>query len=144
MSSKLYATFVLDDILLGVEATMVQEVLAHQQLAQIQLAPPEVVGLMNLRGQVVVTLDLRGRLGMPAKAVDPSMVNVVLRTPSGAVSVLVDSVRDVLEVADHDLVVPPVTLSPHMARYVTAVHKLDGELLLLLDAVGVTEPMVLS
>ena len=140
MTIRLYATFFIDDMPFGVDATDVQEILLPQRMTDVPLAPPEVSGLMNLRGQIVTNLDLRQRLGLPSHDVDDESLNVVLRTKHGPLSVIVDGVGDVFEADDADLAPPPETLSPPMANLVRAVHKLDDQLLLVLDVHQIATP----
>ena len=59
MAVQQFCTFFLDDYCFGVEVEKVQEVLRHQKMTQIPLAPSTVKGLINLRGQIVVAIDLR-------------------------------------------------------------------------------------
>ena len=141
MTVRLYATFTVNDTLFGVDATDVQEVLAPQRLTRVPLASPEVMGLINLRGQVVVTIDMRRLLSLPDRDDDRTPINVVLRTEHGPVSVAVDAVGDVLEASDDDLDPPPETLSAPTRSLVTAVQKLDEELLLVLDVKRTAHPM---
>lgn len=137
---RLYATFVVDDTLYGVDATDVQEILLPQRLTRVPLAPPEVEGLANLRGQVVVTIDLRTLLGLEPAPEGAEVVNIVLRTDHGPVSIVVDEVGDVLEAHDDELDPPPPTLSGPTRELVTAVHKLEDRLLLVLDVARTANP----
>ena len=133
MSTRLYATFHVDNTFFGVDATDVQEVLRTQPMTRVPLATSEVKGLINLRGQVVVAIDLRERLGYDAPGEDVQQLNVVVRTEHGPVSLIVDDIDDVLEADDDLLESPPATLRGPTKDLVTAVHKLDDQLLLVVD-----------
>jgi purine-binding chemotaxis protein CheW len=126
-------TFVLHDLHLGVEVDRVQEVLRYQEMTRVPLAPPVVEGLINLRGQIVTAIDLRRRLGLPERASDRRPMNVVVRTEDGIVSLLVDEIGDVLEVGTDSFEAPPATLRGPARDLIRGVHKLDRQLLLLLD-----------
>ena len=101
MTNTLYATFHVDDAFFGVDATDVQEVIRTQPMTRVPLASDEVSGLINLRGQVVVAIDMRRRLGMPEPDEGAELLNVIVRTEHGPVSLIVDDIGDVLE-ADLD------------------------------------------
>ena len=73
------ATFWLDGDLYGVEVAHVQEVLKSQGLTRVPLAPTAVAGLINLRGQVVTAIELRERLGRPARPAGTEAVVIVVR-----------------------------------------------------------------
>jgi purine-binding chemotaxis protein CheW len=84
---------------------------------------------------------MRRMLGLPDREEDATPVNVVLRTEDGPISVAVDEVGDVLEASDDDLDRPPETLSQPTRALVTAVQKLENELLLVLDVKRTAQPM---
>ena len=127
------ATFRLDGDLYGIEVEHVQEVLRSQQLTRVPLAPPAVAGLINLRGQVVTAIELRERLGRPARPEGTDAVVIVVRLRGEAVSLLVDSIADVVDVDAADFESPPDTLEGQARDLIRGAYKLDGKLLLALD-----------
>ena len=133
MTNTLYATFQVDDAFFGVDATDVQEVIRTQPMTRVPLASDEVSGLINLRGQVVVAIDMRRRLGMPEPDEGAELLNVIVRTEHGPVSLIVDDIGDVLEADLDELETPPPTLTPPTRDLVSAVHQLDERLLLVID-----------
>lgn len=126
-----FCTFLLDGHLFGIPVQDVQEVLRHQDIRSVPLAAPEIRGLLNLRGQIVTTIDLRVRLGL-SPAEDGS-VNVVVRTPDGPVSLLVDQIGDVLEPPESTFEPAPDTVPRHLRELVKRVCKLADGLMLVLD-----------
>jgi purine-binding chemotaxis protein CheW len=127
------ATFRLDGDLYGVEVEHVQEVLRTQQLTRVPLAPAAVAGLINLRGQVVTAIELRERLGRPPRPEGTQAVVIVVRLHGEAVSLLVDSIADVVDVDASDFEAPPDTLEGQARGLIRGAYKLDGQLLLALD-----------
>ncbi len=127
------ATFRLDGDLYGVEVEHVQEVLRSQGLTRVPLAPPAVAGLINLRGQVVTAIELRERLGRPPRPEGTDAVVIVVRLHGEAVSLLVDSIADVVDVDAADFEAPPDTLDGQARELIRGAYKLDGTLLLALD-----------
>jgi purine-binding chemotaxis protein CheW len=133
-------TFRLDPYWFGIDVLAVQEVLRHQEVTPVPLAPPEVRGLINLRGQLVVAIDLARRLGLPARPAEVRPGHVVVRSPIGATSLLVDQVGDV-QIMD-----PACFEATHesvrgVAREVTAgVFKLEQGLMLVLDVARAVVP----
>lgn len=117
----------------GIDVRKVQEVLRFQHATPVPLAPPTVCGMINLRGQVVMAIDLRLRLGLPERSADQSAINVVVRTSDGVVSFLVDELHDVLSVTDDMLDRPPDTMDAIERSFVTGCCKLSDRLLLILD-----------
>lgn len=129
-----YCTFRLDGHLFGVPVEHVQEVLRRQEVTPVPLSAHTVTGLINLRGQIVTTLELRTRLDIVDRDVEAPAVCVVVRTADGTpVSLVVDAIGDVLEPEETLHEVPPETVPAAVRALVTSVCKLPDELLLVLD-----------
>ena len=111
MTTALYATFTVHDRFLGVPVERVQEVLRAQPLTPVPLAHEHIGGLLNLRGQIVTALDLRARLGLPARDPAAPSANVVVATEDGPLSLVVDALGDVLTVDDDAFEPPPDTVA---------------------------------
>ncbi len=131
--SQQYSTFIVDGFFFGVEVERVQEVIKFQNMTPVPLASRMVRGLINLRGQIVTAIDLRRRLDLKEREEGEEPMNVVIRTDEGAVSLLVDEIGDVLELTEDTLESPPPTIHGVARDLVTGVHKLEGQLLLILD-----------
>ena len=132
-TAQQFCTFFLKDQFFGVPVQKVQEVIRYQQMTRVPLVPPVISGLINLRGQIVMAVDLRQRFGMEPRPDSDLPMNVVVRTDDGAVSFLVDEIGDVLEVEDESFERPPATLQGQARDLVRGVYKLQDRLLLVLD-----------
>jgi purine-binding chemotaxis protein CheW len=130
---KQFCTFYVDQGLYGVEVLKVQEVIQFHETTEIPLADPVIRGLMNLRGSIVSSIDLRRRFGLAPRQGGPEPTNVVTQSGSGLVSFEVDRIGDVVEVTDADYEPVPGTLSGETRRMIEGVYKLEGELLLILN-----------
>jgi purine-binding chemotaxis protein CheW len=128
-----FCTFYLDKLLFGVKLEKVQEVIRYLEITEIPLAPRVVSGLMNLRGQIVTGVDLRRRLDLDDRAEEMHPMNVVIRSADGAVSLLVDAIGDVVEVTEDSFERPPETLQGKVREVILGVHKLDKQLMHVLD-----------
>lgn len=129
---KQYATFWLGSGLYGVEVERVREVLREQAITRVPLAPATVAGLINLRGQVVTTVDLHERLALAGPRSPESMLVVVL-VGGESVALLVDRIGGVVDVSEEQFEPPPDTLVGAVRDLVSGAYKLDGQLLLSLD-----------
>lgn len=131
-----YCTFMLGDLHLGVPVSAVQEVIRAQVRTQVPLVSPVIDGLINLRGVIVTTIDLRRRVGLPPAPSHVQPMNVVIRyEDDSVVSILVDEIRDVIDIGDAELEGVPATVHGACRDLVTGIHKRDGSLLLILDTV---------
>ncbi|WP_028048030.1 chemotaxis protein CheW [Cellulomonas sp. URHE0023] len=128
-----YVTFTLDGRLYGIDVVRVQEALRSHTRTRVPLSPPTIAGLVNLRGQVVLTIDLRTRLGLPGRSALDEPMMVVVQVAGEAVSLLVDEIGDVVDVGPASFETPPDTLDAVMRPLIRGAHKLDEGLLLVLD-----------
>ena len=128
-----FCTFILDRYVFGIEVKQVQEVLRYQELTRVPLASQVVSGLINLRGQIVTAIDLRRRLELNERDDDELPMNVVIRTDDGIVSLLVDEIGDVIEVAEDTFEHPPETMRGLARELIKGTYKLEDQLLLILD-----------
>jgi purine-binding chemotaxis protein CheW len=110
-----------------------------ERLTRVPLASSDVAGVLNLRGRIVTAIDMRARLGLPkADAGRPPMaVGVELRGES--YGLLIDQIGEVLKLADDGREENPVNLDPRMAKMAAGVHRLDGQLMVVLDVDRVLE-----
>lgn len=132
MSNRM-VTFTLDGHLYGVDVAAVQEVLRGQPQTRIPLAPASVAGLINLRGQVLSAVELRARLGFPARAADLDAMLVVVRVAGETVALMVDSIGAVIDVDEEQFELPPDTLTGPSREFLHGAYKLEDQLLLALD-----------
>lgn len=131
--SRQLATFVLGGAHYGVDVVLVQEALRYQERTPVPLAPAGVAGLVNLRGEVVLSVDLRHRLGMAPLADDDEPMMVVVQVDGEPISLLVDEVGDVVDVEESQFETPPDTLDPALRELIVGAYKLPEGLLLALD-----------
>ncbi|MFD2841685.1 chemotaxis protein CheW [Populibacterium corticicola] len=131
--STQYVTFTIADAVYGIEVLRIEETLGHHPRTPVPLSPKGIAGLVNLRGQVVLSLDLRPRLGLEPLSLETESMMVVVDIDGESVALLVDEVGEVLTLDDADFETPPGTLDPLVRELVTGAYKLDSGLLLTLD-----------
>ncbi len=91
-------------------------------------------GLINIRGQIVMAIDLRRCLGLPTAAEDQRSMNLVLRTDEGPVSFLIDHALDVLDLDPSTFEPPPASLLGPRRRLIRGTYPHSGRLIHVLDA----------
>lgn len=126
-----FVTFKLEDHLLGVEIGQVREVNRVLAGTPVQHARAYIMGLVNLRGQIVTLFDLGLRLGLGPRRLTPRTHNVVLKRED--VGLVVDEIGEVMEVPVEDLEGPPANLGGVAREFVSRVAKLKDGLLVVLD-----------
>jgi purine-binding chemotaxis protein CheW len=130
---KEFVTALIGDELFGLPILRVQDVFHPERLTRVPLAPAEIAGVLNLRGRIVTLIDMRRLLGLGERQekTRPLAIGVEMRGES--YGLLIDSVGEVLKLDDAAREPPPVNLDPRLARVCAGIHRLDGQLLVVLD-----------
>lgn len=134
-----YVTAVIGGQLFGLPISRVQDVFMPDRLTRVPLAPPEIAGVLNLRGRIVTAVDMRCRLGLPKREDGKKPMAVGIESRGESYGLLIDAVGEVLKVNDASAEANPVNLDVRLARVSAGIHRLDGQLLVILDVDRVLE-----
>lgn len=119
--------------LFGLKLERVRDVFVPQALSAVPLAPPEVAGVLNLRGRIVTALDLRRRLGLPPREDGKPTVAVGIEERGELYGLIADKVGDVMWLPASQYETAPANLDPRWAQVCAGVYRLDGRILVVLD-----------
>jgi purine-binding chemotaxis protein CheW len=119
--------------LFGLRLERVRDVFVPRGLSRVPLAPPEIAGLLNLRGRIVTAIDLRRRLGFPPRESGGAPVAVGIEERGELYGLLVDGVGDVLRFKRSSYEANPVNLDPRWTKLCAGVHRLERGLMIVLD-----------
>ncbi len=128
-----FVSFNIAGQLFGIPVLKVQDVLASHKISRIPLAPPEVMGQLNLRGRVVTAIDIRRRIGLPPRSGDEKSMSIVVENDDELYSLIVDGVGEVLSLSSTVFENSPPTLDPSFRAHAIGVYRLDHGLLVVLD-----------
>jgi purine-binding chemotaxis protein CheW len=134
-----YVTVLIAEQLFGLPIARVHDVFMVDRLTRVPLAPPEVAGILNLRGRVVTTIDMRRRLDLPAREEKRINMAVGIEHRGESYGLLIDSVGEVLKIPAASCEPNPVNLDPRWSRVAEGVVQLDGRLMVVLDVERVLE-----
>jgi len=126
-------TFHLEGEIYGINVMLVQEVLRVTEIAPVPGAPDFVLGIINLRGNVVTVIDTRKRFALPAKEMDDSTRIVIIESDQQTVGIVVDGVSEVVNVSRNEIETAPSVGNDETARYIEGVVSRGEELLILVD-----------
>ena len=126
-------TFRLDDEIYGINVMLVQEVLRVTDIAPVPGAPGYVVGIINLRGNVVTVIDTRMRFGLSPREMDDATRIVIIEAEKQTVGMVVDSVSEVVNIYSNEIESAPNVGNDETARYIEGVVSRDEHLLILVD-----------
>jgi purine-binding chemotaxis protein CheW len=128
-----YVTAVIGGQLFGLPILRVQDVFAPERLTTVPLAPAEIAGVLNLRGRIVTLINMRQRVGLGGKEDGSPPMAVGVESRGESYGLLIDSVGEVLKLDDMACEPNPGNLDPRLAGVSTGIHRLDGQLLMVLD-----------
>lgn len=123
-----YSAFFVHQHLYGIDVQRVQEVVKPMPITPVPHAPPFVIGLINLRGQIATAIGLL-ELFETGKKSTPDMMNIICNIDGNLISLLVDEIGDVLEMTRSDFEETPATVPHQVARLLEGVFKTKDALM---------------
>jgi len=128
-----WVTFRLANETYGINVMQVQEVLRFSDIAPVPGAPPYVLGIINLRGNVVTVIDTCQRFGLPPIEMTDNTRIVIIETDHQVIGILVDAVAEVVYLKRSEIETTPNVGNDESAKFIQGVSHREGELLILVD-----------
>ncbi len=128
-----WVTFRLDNETYGINVMQVQEVLRYSNIAPVPGAPSYVLGIINLRGNVVTVLDTRQRFGLSSGEITDNTRIVIIESDHQVVGILVDSVSEVVYLRQSEIELTPNVGNEDNSKFIQGVCNKNNELLILVD-----------
>jgi purine-binding chemotaxis protein CheW len=132
-STVSFVTFEVADQMFGVPVMKVQDILTPDAIAPVPGGPPEVQGLINLRGRIVTVIDLRIRLGLAPESGSRKGMCVTAENDGESYTLFVDRVGDVVTLQAGAREDTPTTLDPLWKELSDGVFRAGDRLLVILD-----------
>jgi purine-binding chemotaxis protein CheW len=126
-------TFGLGSEEFAVDILAVQEINRMMSLTRVPQSPPEVEGVINLRGKIIPVVDLRKRFGMASAEKSEQSRIVVVEVHGRTIGFIVDRVSEVLRISSKIVEPAPSMVCSVDSDFIAGVGKLDDRLLILLD-----------
>ena len=127
-----YICFNLAEEQFAIPLLTVKEVIKIQEVTPVPQMPSHILGIFNLRGQVITVMDLRKKLGLSTQ-VSPETAIMILNFGKNVLGVVVDAVNAVHTLKDNELQEKPMTLAGAASSSVVSVFRKDEKLILVLD-----------
>lgn len=128
-----FCTFHLGEKIYGLEILSIQEIVRHLEITPVPQSPPFVAGLANLRGRIVVAVDLRNLFGMPRLPRPQESISIILSSEEESLSLLADRAGEVIDFGEEAMVPPLSQQRDQTAGLVKGVFKLKDALLNVID-----------
>ena len=128
-----YLTFTVDREDYGIEIYNVTEIIGIQKITDVPDMPAYIKGVINLRGKVISVMDVRLRFKMPEREYDDRTCIVVVNITGAAVGLVVDTVKEVANIPDSQIELPPEVAEASSQSYVSGLGKIGEDIKILLD-----------
>ncbi|MCA2014795.1 chemotaxis protein CheW [Vibrio tritonius] len=128
-----WVTFQLEEETYGINVMQVREVLRYTEIAPVPGAPDYVLGIINLRGNVVTVIDTRARFGLVQGEITDNTRIIVIESERQVIGILVDSVAEVVYLRSSEIDTTPSVGTDESAKFIQGVSNRDGKLLILVD-----------
>ena len=128
-----YVTVTIGDHMFGLPIFRVQDVFVPVGLTRVPLAPPEVAGILNLRGRVVTAIDMRSRLDFGERGPGTPVMAIGIELKGESYGLLVDAVGEVMQLHNSACEAKPTNLDPRLSRVAAGIYRLEGQLMVVLD-----------
>lgn len=127
------ATFYVGDALYGMDILRVQEINRLMDFTKVPQAPEYVMGIMNLRGQIVTVIDLSNRLGLPTSELKDENRNIIVNDQGEYIGLLVDRISDVVRTDIDRIEPPPSNMGGVQGKFLQGVFKTENNLVGILN-----------
>lgn len=128
-----YVTVVIGGQLFGLPIERVHDVFKPESITRVPLSRHEIAGVLNLRGRIVTAIDMRRRLHLSERADGEKAMAVGIEHKGESYGLLIDNVGEVLDLPSNGREPNPVNLDPRWAAISGGVHRLNGQLMVILD-----------
>lgn len=128
-----YLTFSIGDDIYGLEISYVLEIIGVQEITQIPIQRPYVMGVINLRGKIIPVLDIRLRFNKDHRLYDDRTCIVVLALDELTVGIIVDTVVEVLNIPEDSIFAPPQFNDRQGSAFIQSIGQVAEDVKLLLN-----------
>jgi purine-binding chemotaxis protein CheW len=128
-----YVSVTIGRQLFGIPVARVRDVFVPGKMTRVPLAGPEIAGILNLRGRIVTAIEMRQRLGLPPREGGSQPMAVGIEAGGESYGLIIDAVGEILKLGPDTHEPVPANLEPRLARLARSIHRLEGQLLVVLD-----------
>jgi purine-binding chemotaxis protein CheW len=127
------ATFYVGEALCGMDILKVQEINKLMEMTSVPQAPEYVMGILNLRGQIVTIVDLGKKLGLTSTKRNDTSRNIIVNSKGEYIGLLVSQISDVVEADWKKVEEPPANIGGVQGKFFKGVFKTESRLVGILD-----------
>ncbi len=129
-----FVTIYIADQIFGIPVSDIHEVFHPQAITCVPLAPPEIRGVLNLRGRIVTAIEVRNKLNLPPLENDgTNLMAIGVEIEDEAYGLIIDRVGDVLQLPEEECEAIPINMDPVWQKVSSGIYRLEKQLLIILD-----------
>ena len=133
------ASFYIGEALCGMDILKVQEINKLIEMTRVPQAPEYVLGILNLRGEIVTIVDLGKKLGLKSTGMSDKTRNIIVNSNGEHIGLMVEKISDVIQAELEKVEAPPANIGGVQGKYFTGVFKTEDRLIGILDVEKVLE-----
>ena len=133
------ASFYVGKSLCGMDILKVQEINKLIEMTRVPQAPEYVLGILNLRGEIVTIVDLGKKLGLKSTEMTDKTRNIIVNSNGEHIGLMVEQISDVIHAEWEKVEAPPANIGGVQGKYFTGVFKTEDRLIGILDVEKVLE-----
>lgn len=133
------ASFYVGEALCGMDILKVQEINKLIEMTRVPQAPEYVLGILNLRGEIVTIIDLGKKLGLKSTELSDKTRNIIVNSNEEHIGLMVEQISDVFQAEREKIEAPPANIGGVQGKYFTGVFKTEDRLIGILDVEKVLE-----
>jgi purine-binding chemotaxis protein CheW len=127
------STFLVGDALCGMDILKIQEINKLIDMTTVPQAPSYVLGILNLRGQIITSIDLSKKLGLGETNLSDDPRNIIVNSRGEHIGLLVKKISDVVQADTTKFEPPPSNMGGIQGEFFTGVYKTTDKLIGILD-----------
>lgn len=131
--SNKYLTFSVDKEVFGLDIKNVDDIIGIQDITLVPEQPEYIKGVINLRGKIIPTMDVRARFRKDEREYDDRTCIVVLNMQNTSVGIIVDRVVEVIDIDEEQIAEPPRFNDEYQSHYISGIGKINDNIAMLLD-----------
>ena len=127
------ATFYVGDALCGIDILNVQEINKHMEITKVPQSPDYVMGILNLRGQIVTIIDIGKKLGLSPTKLSNQSRNIIVKSKEEYIGLVVNSIADVVRADSEKVESAPANIGGVQGKFFEGVFKTEDRLIGILN-----------
>lgn len=128
-----FLTFLLDKEVYGIQIKYVTEIIGIQPITEMPESPDYLKGIINLRGKIIPVMDVRMRFKKDLKSYNDRTCIIVINVKDVIIGLIVDTVSEVINISEEDIVSPPKINKEVNSRYIENIGRVGSDIKLLID-----------